>query len=328
MKHGDHSRVTGSSAPSLQSKFRCSRHRARLRLGLPNNEVAPRVLGNKGRVVNNMHWPYTNVNIVTAGGNQITMPRSFASGTELLLMVAQSMIDPACVIRLCADGYVLNNALLHNEAWVINKINCNVITVVVSKANSESGTIEAFRTVDLDDFGTASEHLGSYRREFKKIGQLYDPDYKLPKMPWFLHTVLENVKPGEPVTRCWGVNFPSQAMDLATCEQCASCTTCFGALLNNWCTDHDGSFKCNECINNEARVIAVCSRCECSIRNDDAHVNVRPQIATKPDFFIPDKEIVNYTELWCASCSVNYSNNCVVAPWEHVLRVLFGEDTP
>ena len=167
MKHGHHSRVTGSSAPLLQSKFRCSRLRARLRLGLPNNEVAPRVLGNKGRVVNNVHWPYTNVNIVTAGGNQITMPRSFASGTELLLKVAQSMIDPACVIRLCADDHVLNKAILHNEKWVIDKINCNVLTVVVSKANPESGTIEAFGTVEGYD-----RYLGSYTREFKKIGHV------------------------------------------------------------------------------------------------------------------------------------------------------------
>ena len=274
--------------------------------------------------VDKMDRPYTNVKINTLGGTPILSGESFASGKELLLKVAQSMIDPACVIRLCADGYVLNNALLHNEAWVINKINCNVITVVVSKANSESGTIEAFRTVDLDDFGTASEHLGSYTREFKKIGQLYDPDDKLPKMPYILHKVLQNVKPGEPTIRCWGVNFPAQAMGLATCEQCAACTTCIGAFLNNWCTDHDGSYHCNECIHDVSKVTAVCSCCEMGIRNDDDRACVRPHTATKPDFFLPGKEIVDYTELWCASCYTELWNKFYT---DRLFRMVFGTNT-
>ena len=211
------------------------------------------------------------------------------------------MIDPACVIRLCADDHVLNKAILHNEKWVIDKINCNVLTVVVSKANPESGTIEAFGTVE------AYGYLGSYTREFKKIGHVYDPDDRLPKMPYFLHKMLRDLRPGAPAVRCWSVNFPSIAMDLATCEQCAACTTFFGAFLNNWCTDHYG-FVCNECINHESRVTAVCSRCECGIRDDDNHANIQPERTTMPDFFLPGQCIVDYSELWCASCVIQFSS--------------------
>ena len=124
MKHGRHCRLTGSIVPSGQRKvFRAIRRFKVLRRGFSRA-------------------PYTNVNIITAGGDQVKMRRFFASGKQLLLKVAQSMIDPACVIRLCADDHVLNKAILHNEKWVIDKINCNVLTVVVSKANPESGTIE------------------------------------------------------------------------------------------------------------------------------------------------------------------------------------------
>ena len=66
--------------------------------------------------VDKMDRPYTNVKINTLGGTPILSGESFASGKELLLKVAQSMIDPACVIRLLADEHVVNKAILHNEA--------------------------------------------------------------------------------------------------------------------------------------------------------------------------------------------------------------------
>ena len=253
--------------------------------------------------VNSMDKPYTNVNINKLSGDQIQIPKSFASGMELLLKVAQSMIDPACVIKLCAGEHVVNKAVLNNEAWVIDNINSNELNVSVSKSIQESGAIKAFEMTDGDDV-----LLGSYTREFKKIGHVFDPDDKLPKMPYILHNVLKNVKPDAPTVRCWGVNFPAPAMELANCHQCASCTTVFGALLNNWCTDLSG-FLCHECINYEARVTAVCSRCECNIRYNDNHPNIRPQITTRPDFSLHGNPTVAYSELWCAHCSVRYSSN-------------------
>ena len=260
--------------------------------------------------VNHMNKPYTNVKIKKLSGEQIQIPKSFASGTELLLKVAQSMIDPTCVIRLCAGQHVVNKAILNNETWVIDNINSNELTVAVSKSNQESGTIEAFEMTDGDNV-----LVGSYTREFKKIGHVFDPDDKLPKMPYILHKVLQNVKPGEPTIRSWGVNFPAQAMQLADCHQCASCTTVFGALLNNWCTDLSGVL-CHECINYEARVTAVCSRCECNIRYNDNDPNIRPQITTRPDFSLYANPTVAYSELWCAYCSVRYSSNSTTLLFE------------
>ena len=313
MKHRKNCRLVVSTVPSSKPRLSCRLKfikrclRSRIRIG----RIASAVVHNKSRplsrhivsAVDNRQHPYTNVNIVTVGGNQIPISNSFASGKELLLKVAQSMMDPACVIRLCAGQQILNKAVLENDRCVMDKVNSNVLTVVVTKANPESGTIEAFDTIYGDDIP-----LGSYTREFKKIGHMYDPDDNLPKMPSILHNMLQNLTPGAPVVRCWGVNFPAQYMDLATCQQCTACTTFFGALLNNWCTA-DNWVVCNECINYEARVTAVCSRCECAIRDDDNHPNVRPQQATKPDFFLPSQFIVEYSELWCAYCSVNHSAN-------------------
>ena len=67
-------------------------------LAVANNKLR-RLSWNIVSAVDNGQLPYTHVNIVTVGENQIAISTSSASGKGLLLKMARSMMDPAWLMR-------------------------------------------------------------------------------------------------------------------------------------------------------------------------------------------------------------------------------------